>query len=215
MLAVATVLIAALSASVLDGSETLTQAPLPIVERQLTIRDRHVRMSLFSNGVVVVSGRRDGEQIFFRQVQLEPAELLAYVTALEQDAIELSLLDELPTPEGSRGVGEVTLHVGPEAPLKFSYSSMTVYNLATTRLLNTLDDLEQSVIWREPTGAGIEGWEPENGDTVKLRSGGIATVVDVQDDGTLMIEHESTYIKEVVPPGQRKNIIFEVVDDER
>jgi hypothetical protein len=190
------------------------EAPVPIVERHVTIRDRQIRTSLFSNGVVVVSGSRDGERIFFRQVQLEPAELLGYVTALERDAIELAELDTLPTYDSSRGYGVVTLHLGPKSPLQFSYSSMTVYDLTTTRLLNTIDDLEQSVIWREPTGAGIEGWEPEIGDWVRLRAGGLAKVVDVQKDGTIIIEHASTYINEVIPEGQRKHIIFEVADDE-
>jgi hypothetical protein len=191
------------------------QAPIPIVERHMTIRDRQVRTSLFSNGVVVVSGRRDGERIFFRQVQLTAAELEGYVSALERDAIELAEADELPRHEDSRGYGVVTLHLGPKSPLQFSYSSMTVYDLATTRLLNTIDDLEQSVIWREPTGAGIEGWEPEIGDRVKLRAGGFAKVLDVQRDGTIIIEHDVTYINEIIPESQRKNVIYEVLDGER
>ena len=208
VLAAVTVLVNGISAITAVASEWPAEAPVPIVERHLTIRDRQIRTTLFSNGVVVVSGNRDGERIFFRQVQLEPVELTGYVSALERDAIEL------PTHDSSRGYGVVTLYLGPKSPLRFTYSSMTVYDLTTTRLLSTLDDLEQSVIWREPTGAGIEGWEPETGDWVRLRSGGLAKVVDVQKDGTIVIEHASTYINEVIPEGQRKYIIFEVVDDE-
>jgi hypothetical protein len=192
-----------------------TEAPIPVVERFLTIRDREVRTSLFSNGIVVVSGRREGERSFFRQVQLTADEFTGYFSALERDAIELSKADNLPAYNGSGGKGVVILHVGPRTPLEFSYSSMTVYDLVTTRLLGTLDDLEQFVIWREPTGAGIKGWEPEIGDIVRLRSGGQAKVVDVQRDGTIIIEHESTYINEVVSEGQRVGVIFEVVDKER
>ena len=191
-----------------------TEAPIPVVERILTVRDREVRTSLFSNGMVVVSGSRDGERGFFRQVQLTADEFSGYLTALERDAIELSEADQLPTYEGFGGRGVITLHLGPKPPLEFSYSSMKIYGLATTRLLSTLDDLEQFVMFREPTGAGIEGWEPEIGDVVRLRSGGLARVVDVQRDKTIIIEHESTYINEVIPEGRRKSIIFEVVDDE-
>ena len=188
-------------------------APTPVFERFLTIRDREVRTTLVSNAMLVVSGQRAGERIFSRQVQLEPAEYTGYLTALLRDAEALFEADEFPTAEGSGGKGVVTLHVGPRSPIEFSYSSMTIYNLATTRLLSTLDDLEQYVMSHEPTGAGIEGWEPAIGDDVRLRRGGTATVVDVQRDGTIIIEHDDTYINEVIPAGQRKNVIFEVVDD--
>ena len=189
-------------------------APNPVVERFLEVGGREMRVTLFSNGVVVVSGQRDGERVFFRQVQLTEPEYMGYLAALERDADELSKADELPKADGSGGTGTVTLHVGPDAPLKFSYSSMAIQNLATTRLLGTLDDLEYQVIWREPTGAGIEGWEPEIGDVVLLRSGTRATVVDLGRAGTIILEHDVTHIHEIVPEGQRKQVIFEVVDEE-
>ncbi len=188
-------------------------APTPVVERFLVIRDREVRTTLFSNGVVVVSAQRSGEQIFFRQVQLDSAEYSGYLAALQKDAEALVEADEMPTAEGSGGKGVVTLHVGPKSPLEFSYSSMRIYNLATTRLLNTLDDLEHVVMTHEPTGAGIAGWEPAIGDEVSLRNGGTATVVDVQRGGTVIIEHDGTYINEVIPADQLKNVIFEVLED--
>jgi len=206
-------LLSAVLLSVVVSAQTV--APTPVVERFLEIRDREVRTTLFSNGMVVVSGHRDGERIFFRQVQLEPVEYTGYLTALLQEAEALAEADEYPTAEGSGGTGVVTLHVGPNAPIEFSYSSMAVNHLATTSLLSTLDDLEHVVMTHEPTGAGIEGWEPAIGDEVRLRNGGTATVVDVQRDGTIIIEHDDTYINEVLPKDQRKNVIFEVMDDER
>ncbi len=190
------------------------RAPSPVIERTLEVRDRHVRTTLFTNGVVVVSGRRDGERIFFRQVQLTADEYMGYLNALERDSRELSGLDELPTAGGSGGTGTVTLYVGPKAPLKFSYSSMSIQNLATTRLLGTLDDLESQVVWREPTGAGIEGWEPAVDDVVQLRSGIRATVVELRRDGTIVLEHDVTHIHEIVTEGQRKQTIYEVVEEE-
>ncbi len=205
-------LLSAVLLSVVVNAQNI--APSPVVERFLTIRDREVRTTLFSNGMVVVSGHRDGERIFFRQVQLESVEYTGYLTALLQDAKALAEADEYPTAEGSGGTGVVTLHVGPEAPVEFSYSSMTINSLATTRLLSTLDDLEHFVMTHEPTGAGIEGWEPAIGDEVQLRNGGTATVVDVQRDGTIVVEHDDTYINEVISADQRKNVIFEVVGDQ-
>lgn len=195
-------------------AEDGVRAPNPVVERTLEVSGRQVRTTMFSNGMVVVSGRRGSERVFFRQVQLSASEYMGYLMALERDAQELAQADKLPTAGGSGGQGTVTLHVGPKAPMTFSYSSMAVHDLATTRLLATLDDLEYQVIWHEPTGTGIEGWEPQIGDVVKLRSGNRATVVDLGRDGTLTLEHEGTHIHEIVPSGLRKEVIFEVVDDE-
>lgn len=189
------------------------RAPTPVVERILDVRDRQVRTTLFSNGVIVVSGRRDGERIFFRQVQLTADEYMGYLAALERDSIELSNAGELPTAGGSGGTGMVTLYVGPDAPLRFSYSSMTIQDLTTTRLLATLDDLEAQVVLREPTGAGIEGWQPTVGDMVQLRSGNRAKVVEVGSDGTIVFEHDVTHIREIVPESQRKQVVYQVVED--
>jgi hypothetical protein len=187
-------------------------APTPVVERFLTVRDREVRTSLFSNGVVVVSGRRDGEQIFFRQIVLDGDQFAGYLAAITRDAAELAHADELPSPGESGGHGTVIIHVDPSGPIQFSYSSMGVYDLATTRLLGIIDDLEQHVMFGEATGAGTAGWKPRVGDVVKLRSGDRAQVVEVRDDGTLVLEHEETYINELVPADQIRNVIFEVVD---
>jgi hypothetical protein len=207
----------ALALSVLLGAGSAAgagddlRAPTPVVERILDVQGRQVRTTLFSNGVVVVSVRRDGRRVFFRQVELSEDEYLGYLAALQRDATELAAADSLPSARGSGGRGTVTLHVGPKAPLIFGYSSMEVYDLTTTRLLGTLDDLEYQVMFREPTGAGIEGWEPAPGDVVSLRSGQRATVVEVAGDGTLILEHDVTHIREIVPADQRKHAIYEVV----
>lgn len=206
-------LLAVVTPTVAIPADDGARAPAPVVERMLEVRDREVRTTLFSNGVVVVSGRRDGERIFFRQVQLDEVEYMGYLAALERDARELANAPTLPTAGGSGGVGTVTLHIGPKAPLTFSYSSMSIQDLTTTRLLGTLDDLESQVIWREPTGAGIEGWQPEIGDVVQLRSGNRATVVELRRDGTIVLEHDTTYIHEIVPEGSRKQVIVEVVEE--
>jgi hypothetical protein len=194
-----------------DGDDV--RAPTPVVERTLEVGGRQVRTTLFSNGVVVVSARRDGERVFFRQVELPEHDYMGYLTALQRDADELAARRTLPHASGTRGCGTVTLHVGPKAPLSFSYSSLEIHDLTTTRLLGTLDDLEYQVMFREPTGAGIEGWEPEIGDVVQLRSGTRATVVEVQRDQTLVLEHDITHIREIVPVGRRKQVIYEVVDE--
>jgi len=208
----ALVALAAVTLAAAPTTASDTAAPTPVIERFLAVRDREVRTSVFSNGVVVVSGRRDKEQLFFRQITLDGDQFAGYLAAIQRDAAELADADELPSATGSGGRGVVTIHVDPRGPLQFSYSSLTVYDLATTRLLNTLDDLEHLVMFGEQTGAGTEGWQPRIGDVVKLRSGGLAEVVEVRDDGTLVLEHQSTYINELVPADRIRSVVFEVVE---
>jgi hypothetical protein len=206
------VALAAIAFAAAPSPASDTAAPTPVIERFLTVRDREVRTSLFSNGVVVVSGRRDGEQLFFRQITLDGDQFAGYLAAIQRDAAELANSDELPSATGSGGHGVVTVHADPSGPLRFSYSSLTVYDLATTRLLNSLDDLEHLVLFGDPTGAGTQGWQPRVGDVVKLRSGGLAEVVEVRDDGTVVLEHQSTYINELVPADRVRSVVFEVVE---
>ena len=204
--------LAAVAMTALPAAGADDAAPTPVLERFLTIRDREVRTSLFSNGVVVVSGHRDGKPIFFRQITLDGDQFAGYLAAIQRDAAELADADELPSATGSGGRGEVIIHVDPRGPIRFSYSSMAVYGLATTRLLSTIDDLEQHVMFGEQTGAGTAGWVPRVGDVVKLRTGGLATVIEIRDSGTLVLEHRSTYINELVPADQIPGVIFEVVE---
>jgi len=190
-------------------------APTPVVERVLTIRDREVRTSLFSNGVLVVSARRAGERILFQQLTLPADQFSGYLAAIQRDASELAKADELPTARGSGGRGVVTIHVAPGGPIQFTYSSMTVYDLAATRLLATLDDLEQQVLNALPEGAGVADWQPRVGDVVRLRGGPLAEVVEVRDDGTVLLEHRGSYINELVPPGEIRNVVVEIVKSPR
>jgi hypothetical protein len=187
-------------------------APTPVLERDLTIRDREVRTSLFSNGVLVVSARRAGERVVFQQLTLPADQFAGYLLAIQRDASELAEADELPTASGSGGRGVVTVHIAPGGPIQFTYSSMSVYGLAATRLIAILDDLEQQALTALTTGAGVAGWQPRVGDVVRLRGGPLAEVVEVRDDGAVLFEHRDTYINELVPPGEIRNVVVEIVE---
>lgn len=190
-------------------------APAPVLERFLTVRDREVRTSLFSNGVVVVSARRDGERIFLRQITLDSDVFAGYLTAIQRDGAEIAEAEELPDASDGEGAGTVILYTAPGGPIRFRYSSLRVYDLAVTRLLGTIDDLEHQVMVAEPTGSNLEGWQPREGDVVRLRRGGLAEVVEIRDDGTLVIEHQSTYIQQLVPAAEIRAVIFDVVEPVR
>lgn len=190
-------------------------APSPVLERFLTVRDREVRTSLFSNGVVVVSARRGDERIFLRQLTLDGDVFAGYLTAIQRDGTEIAGADELPDADEAEGSGTVVLYTAPGGPIRFRYSSVRVYNLAVTRLLATIDDLERHVMVAEPTGANLEGWRPRDGDVVRLRQGGLAEVVEVRDDGTLVVEHQSTYIQQLIPASEIRAVIFDLVERAR
>ena len=197
------------------GTAGENAAPIPVIERFLTVREREVRTSLFSNGVLVVSARRSGERILLQQLTLPADQFGGYLAAIQRDAAELAAADELPSAIGSGGRGVVIVHVAPGGPLEFTYSTMAVYGLAATRLIATLDDLEQQVLNSLPTGAGVAGWQPRPGDVVRLRGGPLAEVLEVRDDGSVLLEHRETYINELVAPGQIHSVVVEVVESER
>lgn len=198
-----------MAAPLLAASES---APSPVIERFLEVRDRVVRTTLFSNGIAVVSVRRGGESILLRQRALEDDLFAGYLLAIQRDAAEIEASDERPSAGGSGGRGEVVVNVLPSGPLRFTYSSMTIYDLATTRLLNTLDDIEQLVVFEGAGSPALAAWRPTVGDIVRLRQGDLARVIEVRDDGTLVLEHQSTYINELVPPGLIASVILEVVE---
>jgi len=186
-------------------------APTPVLERILTIRDREVRTSLFSNRVLVVSVRRAGERVVLQQMTLPVEQFAVYLAAIQRDASALAEGNDLPTANGSGGRGVVTIHVAPGGPIRFTYSSMTVYGLAATRLIAILDDLEQQVLDSLPEGPGIANWQPRIGDVVRLRGGPLAEVVEVREDGAVLLEHRETYINELVPAVEIRNVVIELV----
>ena len=47
---------------------------------------------------------------------------------------------------------------------------------------------------------------------VRLRGGPLAEVVEVRDDGAVLLEHRDTYINELVPPGEIRNTVVEIVE---
>jgi hypothetical protein len=191
------------------------QAPTPILERRLSVGNRTVRTSMFSNSVVVVSVRYDGEQVMFRQIKLDRDEFTGYIAAIQRDAEDIDKADYPPSVESMGGHGEITLHIGPQAPRNIEYSPVAVLDLATARLVAAIDDLEARVFWGDPSNAELEGWTPRRGDRVQMRSGVLAEVIEVRLDGTIVVEHDDTWINEIIPPEHRAKVILSVLKDDR
>jgi 2',3'-cyclic-nucleotide 2'-phosphodiesterase (5'-nucleotidase family) len=94
------------------------QTPVPVVERTVTQGDVATRVSLFSNQVVVVTVRRDGEQDFMRSMTLPDDQYMVYLATFQANAEELG--DKPTTSRVDTAHAEVvlSLHVGPDAPRK-------------------------------------------------------------------------------------------------
>jgi hypothetical protein len=203
----------ALSCSI-TATIAAAQAPSPIVERSLTVGGRTVRTSLFDNRVAVVTVTRDGERAFFRHMTLTDAEFIGYLAAVQRDAREIAEAERRPKVESMGGYGSITLHIGPMAPHTVEYSPVAVLDLATARLVAALDDLERRVVWGEPPVTELQHWQPRRGDRVELRAGGTARVIEVREDGSIVLEHEEVAINEIVPPEGRVKVVLRVLEDD-
>jgi hypothetical protein len=190
------------------------QVPSPIVERSLTVGGRTVRTSLFENRAAVVSVTRDGERTIFRQMTLTEGEFIGYLAAVQRDAQEIAKAERRPKVESLGGFGDITIHIGPMAPLTVRYSPVAVLDLATARLVAALDDLERRVIWGEPPVTELQDWRPRRGDRVELRAGGTARVTELREDGSIVLEHEDVAINEIVPPEGRVKVVLRVLEDD-
>lgn len=191
------------------------QVPVPIVERTVTRGELATRVSLFSNKVVVVTTRYGEEQVFARRITLPDDQYMVYLATFESDAREL---DERPiTSQVSTSHAEVvlTLHAGLDTPRLITFSPMSVVKLPLARIMAALDDLELLVIEASPSAEEMRTWEPQEGDRVELLNGLYATVVEVWEDGLLFLEHDKTYVREVVKPDMRDQVILRVVEPEQ
>ncbi len=191
------------------------QAPVPVAERTVTHGEVATRVSLFSNRVVVVTVRRGDEQDFMRRITLPEDQYMVYLGILQTAAEELDkqpVSSDVKTPQDE---AVLSLHVGRDAPRLLRFSPMSVVKLPLARIQGALDDLQLQVFEASPSSEAIRTWQPQKGDRVELMNGTTATVVEVWEEGLLILEHDSTYVRESVPLGMRDQVILRVVEDEQ
>jgi len=190
------------------------QAPAPVAERVVTQKDTATRITLFSNRSVVVTIRENEEQEFLRRITLPDDQYMIYLAAFQSNAEEL---DEKPIKskiETATAAIVLVLHVGPDAPRILRFSPMATVSLPLSRIMSALDDLQNQVFEASPSFEEIRAWTPKRGDRVQLMNGSFARVVEVWPDGMLVLEHEVTFIREMVPPGSRDRVVRHVLDSE-
>ena len=188
------------------------QAPVPVAERVVTGINLATRVTLFSNHVVVVSERRNGKQDFLRHITLPADQYLVYLVTFQKGAEELGeepISSDISTSAASV---QLTLHIGPEAPRLLRFSPMAVVSLPLSRIMGALDDLQRVVFEASPSSEEIRAWTPKRGDRVELMTGGFATVVEVWPEGLVVLEHDDTFIREMVPPDSLDLVILHIVD---
>jgi hypothetical protein len=202
----------ALAVITLVAGTAFAQAPVPVAERVASEQNLTTRVTLFSNGVIVVSMRRDGRQDFLRHITLPDDQYMVYLVAFQTNAEELGKEPISSDVSTSTAVVQLTLHVGPEAPRLLRFSPMAVVSLPLSRIQGALDDLERIVLEASPSSEEIRNWTPKSGDRVQLMTGGFARVVEVLPEGVVVLEHEDTFIREMVPTDALDRVILHIMD---
>jgi hypothetical protein len=190
------------------------QAPVPVVERTVTQGEVATRVSLFSNRVLVVTVRRGDEQDFMRRITLPDNEYMVYLGSFQTAAEELDQKPVSSEVNTSQAEVVITLHIGPDAPRLIRFSPMSILKLPLGRIQGALDDLQLRVLEASPSAEAMRTWEPAKGDRVELMNGITATVVEVWEEGLLILEHDLTYVRESVAPDVRDQVILRVLEDE-
>ncbi len=205
-------------AAVLVAANAVTawaQAPVPVVERIITQTNVLSRVTLFSNMVVVVTISENGVQGFFRKHHLPQDQYMIYLDILQTNAGELGPNPVASAVNSPHTQTMVTLHIGPDSPRLIRFSPMATVSLPLARIIGALDDLENLVREASPSAEELSTWEPKRGDRVELMNGTFAEVEEVLEDGGLVLEHEETYIREVIAPGTWDLVILHVVERRR
>ena len=204
-----------LAAVLLMASATASgQAPVPIVERTVIQGEVATRVSLFSSRVLVVTVRRGDEQDFMRRITLPENQYMVYLGSFITAAEELDKQPVSSQVDTSEAEVVLSLYVGPDAPRLIRFSPMSIVKLPLARIQGALDDLQLQVLEASPSAEAMRIWEPAKGDRVELMNGITATVVEVWNDGLLILEHDLTYIRESVARDVRDQVILRVLEDE-
>lgn len=188
------------------------QTPIPVVERVFTERQTATRVTLFSNGVVVVTISENGVQGFFRHKTLPTDQYLIYLEILEKAAGELGERPVSSAVSTSKSEVVLNLYIGPDAPRVIRFSPMATVSLPLSRITGAINDLESLVRAASPSAEDLRNWHPRPGDLVELMTGELATVVEVLEEGVIWLEYESTFIRQAVPADQWDTVIRRVVD---
>lgn len=187
------------------------RVPSPVAERTLEVRGQSTRVTLFDNRLAVVSMHAgDGDPVL-RTLRLSEAEYGMWVGILErsmtgaQDEIESSV-------QALDAVCRVRVYVGPDAPYQFEMPPAAAVDRYLRQVLDVFDAIEKQVLEAPAWYEEVTSWEPAVGDRVRLARGNLATVIELVEDGIIVVEHDGTWVREVIPPDARVAVIVDVLE---
>ncbi len=196
----------------LAAATAFAQAPIPVVERVFTEGEIATRVTLFSNRVVVVSITDNGVQGYFKYLTLPPDQYLIYLGILQRAVLELGEKPVTSAVSTPRSQVVLTLHMGPDSPRRIEFSPLATVSLQLSQISGAVNDLEFLVRESSPSSEGLKSWQPRRDDRVELMSGGYARVAEVINEEVVVLVHEDTYIREIVGPDVRDQVILRVVE---
>jgi hypothetical protein len=153
---------------------------------------------VFTNGDAVVVIREQDEITFQRRSRLSPSELTVYRDAIDGEAKAIAERGVSARRPADGGWATVTVYRQDGAVQTFGYSPLFGVSLEVGRLTTILDDIERRVVAHRSGEASVRAWVPEVGDRVEMRDGTMAAVVEVRDDGVVVLRHESSPIVEAL-----------------
>ncbi len=190
-----------------------SRVPSPVAERTLEVRGQSTRVTLFDNRLAVVSMRAGDDNPVVRTLRLSEADFDTWVAILERsmeaenDEIESSV-------QAFDAVCRVRVYVGPDAPYTFEMPPAAAVDRYLRQVLDVLDAIEKQVLEAPAWYEEVTGWQPAVGDRVRLARGNLATVVELVEGGIIVVEHDGTWVREVIPPDARVMVIVDVLDPE-
>ena len=182
------------------------RVPNAIAERRRFYLDRSTRVSLFDNRMAVATVSEKGRQVYFRQLTLPEGEFEIYLRAIEE-VFESAGRGSRARLRSMERDAVITLDLPGHEPRTIVYSPLGVQDIHTARLIAVLDDIEMRAGGAGPSQEALRTWQPKRGDRVELFTGVGATVIEVRQDGIIVLEHDGTGVLEVIPPDQRHTVI--------
>jgi hypothetical protein len=208
---VALIILAAAATAAVPVTSIDQRAPNPVVERLRTVSGHSTRVSLFDNRVAVVAARDSQDPPTIRRLRLSQTVYAAWLEILEQAYANVE--PQIKSTTRSRDSScRVVLYVGRGAPRIIDISPAGGVDLATGQVMDVLDAIEREVTSAPPWADQIRAWEPRIGDRVRLAAGPLATVIELPGDDVVIIEHDSTHVREVIPADVRERVVIEILE---
>ncbi len=162
--------------------------PTYVVERVVTVGGAVTRISLFRNGMAVLSRTSAGEAQPVVRQPLTPVEVRVLTQVVEECYPELERFAGL---GGAPGDATIELRLAPRdrAPLSVRLPLNGVPSVGAARLGKALDGLEARLTRTNVSREDLSDWQPAVGDRAQLEDGRIVEVLDVVVTGNTVTVH--------------------------